>query len=116
MEAPESGRRTDRAAAAAAEEHEPVHARAGGGLAAAEQDRPHVRGRGRRRHAGRVLRRRAPLSALLPGRAGAARGAGWCWKECPRSRSRGGRLSKVTCPRSPRKLVTKLQVEPRPLW
>lgn len=66
MEAPESGRRTDRAAAAAAEEHEPVHARAGGGLAAAEQDRPHVRGRGRRRHAGRVLRRRAPLSALLP--------------------------------------------------
>ena len=71
MEAPELGG----AAAAAAEEHEPLHARTGGGLAAAEQDRPHVCGRGGRGHAGGVLRRRAPLPALLPGRAGAARWA-----------------------------------------
>lgn len=37
-------------------------------MAAAEQDRPHVRGRDRRGHAGGVLRRRTPVSALLPGR------------------------------------------------
>lgn len=54
------------AAAPAAEEYEPLHARAGGGLAAAEQDGPHVRGRCGRGHAGGVLRRRAPLPALLP--------------------------------------------------
>lgn len=66
METPGSSPRPGRAAAAAAEEHEPFHARAGGRLAAAEQDRPHVRGRGRRGHARGVLRRRAPLSALLP--------------------------------------------------
>lgn len=63
------------AAAPAAEEYEPLHAPAGGGLAAAEQDGPHVRGRCGREHAGGVLRRRAPLPALLPGRAGAARWA-----------------------------------------
>lgn len=66
MEAPKPGPGAGGAAAAAAEEHEPFHARAGGGLAAAEQDGPHVRGRGRRGHAGGVLRRRAPLPALLP--------------------------------------------------
>lgn len=71
MEAPEPGG----AAASAAEEHEPLYALAGGGLAAAEQDGPHLRGRGGGGHAGRVLRRRAPLPALLPGRAGAARRA-----------------------------------------
>ncbi|XP_023374991.1 cytochrome c oxidase assembly protein COX11, mitochondrial isoform X2 [Otolemur garnettii] len=54
------------AAAAAAEGHEPFHSRAGGGLAAAEQDGPHVRGRGRRGHAGGVLCCGAPLSPLLP--------------------------------------------------
>lgn len=54
------------AAAPAAEEYEPLHAPAGGGLAAAEQDGPHVRGRCGRGHAGGVLRRRAPLPALLP--------------------------------------------------
>lgn len=48
------------AAAPAAEEYEPLHAPAGGGLAAAEQDGPHVRGRCGRGHAGGVLRRRAP--------------------------------------------------------
>lgn len=66
MEAPKPGPGAGGAAAAAAEEHEPFHARAGGGLAAAEQDGPHVRGRGRRGHVGGVLRRRAPLPALLP--------------------------------------------------
>ena len=35
-------------------------------MAAAEQDGPHLRGRGRRGHAGGVLRRHTPLSALLP--------------------------------------------------
>lgn len=68
METPEPGAGPGRAAAAAAEEHEPFHTRAGGRLAASEQDGPHVRGRRRRGHAGGVLRRRAPLSALLPGR------------------------------------------------
>lgn len=66
MEAPEPGPRPGPAAATAAEEHEPFHTRAGGGLAASEQDGPHVRGRRRRGHAGGVVRRRAPLSALLP--------------------------------------------------
>lgn len=66
MGAPERGPGPGRAGAPAAEEHKPVHARAGGGVAAAEQDRPHVRGRGRRGHAGRVLCRGAPLSTLLP--------------------------------------------------
>lgn len=66
MEAPEPGPRPGPAAATAAEEHEPFHTRAGGGLAASEQDGPHVRGRRRRGHGGGVVRRRAPLSALLP--------------------------------------------------
>lgn len=64
METAEPG--PGRAAGAPTEKHEPFHARSRGGLAAAEQDGAHVRGRGRRRHAGGVLRRRAPLSALLP--------------------------------------------------
>lgn len=81
MEAPEPGPRPGPAAATAAEEHEPFHTRAGGGLAASEQDGPHVRGRRRRGHGGGVVRRRAPLSALLPGRGrccllGAVRGGG----------------------------------------
>lgn len=80
MEAPKPGPGAGGAAAAAAEEHEPFHARAGGGLAAAEQDGPHVRGRGRRGHAGGVLRRRAPLPALLPGRG----------RSCPWTRRLGG--------------------------
>ncbi|GAB5580885.1 cytochrome c oxidase assembly protein COX11 [Prionailurus iriomotensis] len=66
MEASEPGPGPGPAAAAAAEEHEPFHARAGGGLAASEQDGPHVRGRSRSGHAGGVLRRGAPLSAVLP--------------------------------------------------
>lgn len=116
MEAPGSTPGPGRAAAAAAEEHKPFHARAGGGLAAAEQDRPHVRGRGRRGHARGVLRRGAPLSALLPGRG----------RRCPLgsvmlqgiseiiSAQRGNKVGKMTCPRSPMKLVKKLQVELKP--
>nr|KAF6455472.1 cytochrome c oxidase copper chaperone COX11 [Rousettus aegyptiacus] len=46
MEAPGSTPGPGRAAAAAAEEHKPFHALAGGGLAAAEQDRPHTTGLG----------------------------------------------------------------------
>lgn len=57
METAEPG--PGRAAGAPTEKHEPFHARSRGGLAAAEQDGAHVRGRGRRRHAGGVLRRRA---------------------------------------------------------
>ncbi|GAB1296664.1 Cytochrome c oxidase assembly protein COX11, mitochondrial [Apodemus speciosus] len=67
MEAPERGPGSRRAAATAAPEQQSVPARAGGRVAAAEQDGAHVRGRGRRGHAGGLLRRRAPLSALLPG-------------------------------------------------
>lgn len=66
MEAPERGRGSRRAAAPAAGEQQPFPARAGGRVAAAEQDGAHLRGRGRRGHAGGLLRRRAPLSALLP--------------------------------------------------
>lgn len=75
MAASERGPRFRRAATPAAEEQQPLPARAGGRVAAAEQDGAHLRGRGRRGHAGGLLRRRAPLSALLPGREG--RGAGW---------------------------------------
>lgn len=71
------------AAAAAAQELRPFHARACGGMAAAEQNDPHLRGRCRRGHAGGVLRCRTPLSALLSGRGrrrpqggGDARGGG----------------------------------------
>lgn len=66
MEAPEPGPGSERGAAVAAEEHQPFRACAAGGLAAEEQDGPHVRGRGRGGHAGGLLRRRAPVSALLP--------------------------------------------------
>lgn len=75
MGASERVPRSRRAAAPAAEEQQPVPARAGGRVAAAEQDGAHLRGRGRRGHGGGLLCRRAPLSALLPGREG--RGAGW---------------------------------------
>lgn len=75
MGASERSPRSRRAAAPAAEEQQPVPARAGGRVAAAEQDGAHLRGRGRRGHAGGLLCRRAPLSALLPGREG--RDAGW---------------------------------------
>ncbi|CAO2644821.1 hypothetical protein LEMLEM_LOCUS27219 [Lemmus lemmus] len=66
MAASERGPGSRRAAAPAAEEQQPFPARAGGRVAAAEQDGAHLRGRGRRGHAGGLLRRRAPLSALLP--------------------------------------------------
>lgn len=66
MEAAEPGPETERGAAVAAEEQQPLHALAGRRLAAAEQDGPHLRGRGRGGHAGGLLRGRAPLSALLP--------------------------------------------------
>lgn len=106
MEAPELGTGPGRAGAEAAEEHKPFHARAGGGLAAAEQDRPHVRGRGRRGHAGGVLCRRTPLSALLPGR-GRLCPLGDVLEGRPRLCAREETGSRtVTCPRSPRKLVT----------
>lgn len=70
VEAAERGPGSRRAAAAAAEEQQPFPALAGGRMAAAEQDGAHVRRRGRRGHAGGLLRRGAPLSALLPGREG----------------------------------------------
>lgn len=54
------------AAAEASREQQPFPARAGGRVAPAEQDGAHVRGRGRRGHAGGFLRRGAPLSAVLP--------------------------------------------------
>lgn len=112
MEAPELGPGPGRAGAEAAEEHKPFHARAGGGLAAAEQDRPHVRGRGRRGHAGGVLCRRTPLSALLPGRGRLCPLGDVVLEWCSRLSVRVGTGSrKVTCPRSPKKLVTKLEVE-----
>lgn len=66
MEAPERVPGSRGAAATAAEEQQPFPARAGGRVAAAEQDGAHLRGRGRRGHAGGLLRRGAPLSALLP--------------------------------------------------
>lgn len=66
MGASERGPWFRRAAAPAAEEQQPVPARAGGRVAAAEQDGAHLRGRGRRGYAGGLLCRRAPLSALLP--------------------------------------------------
>lgn len=70
MEAPVRGPGARDAAATAAEEQQPFPARAGGRVAAAEQDGAHLRGRGRRGHAGGLLRRGAPLSALLPGKGG----------------------------------------------
>lgn len=74
MGASERSPRSRRAAAPAAEEQQPVPARAGGRVAAAEQDGAHLRGRGRRGHAGGLLCRRAPLSALLPDY--------WTWRIC----------------------------------
>lgn len=66
MEAPERGPGSRRAAATAAEEQQPFPAGARRRVAAAEQDGAHLRGRGRRGHAGGLVRRGAPLSALLP--------------------------------------------------
>lgn len=77
MEAPERGPGSRRAAATAAEEQQPFPAGARRRVAAAEQDGAHVRGRGRRGHAGGLVRRGAPLSALLPDYWTWRIGSGW---------------------------------------
>lgn len=84
MGAPETGPGRRSAGAAATQELKPFHTRAGGGLAAAEQDGAHLRGRGRRGHAGGVIRRCASLSALLPGRGAARIGGVTCRADLPK--------------------------------
>lgn len=72
---------------------QPLHPRAGGGMAAAEPDGAHLHRRRRRGHGGHVVRGRAALPPLLPGTGGAPTAA-----FSPRGASGGAERGLCLCP------------------